>query len=126
MYKRQGRIDLPRFVALSSTNHAKTYGLSRKGAIAVGMDADIAIWNPDEVRTIRHAELHDGSDYTPYEGVEVRGWPTTTILGGRVMVRDGVLVGGIGTGRYVPRDLSSLAGGMERRRALAAAAVHDI
>ncbi|WP_336739292.1 dihydropyrimidinase [Aureimonas altamirensis] len=122
----KGRIDLPRFVALSSTNHAKTYGLSRKGAIAVGMDADIAIWNPDEVRTIRHAELHDGSDYTPYEGVEVRGWPTTTILGGRVMVRDGALVGGIGTGRYVPRDLSSLAGGMERRRALAAAAVHDI
>lgn len=122
----KGRIDLPRFVALTSTNHAKTYGLTRKGTIAVGMDADIAIWNPHEVRTIRHADLHDGADYTPYEGVEVRGWPTTVVLGGRVMVRDGRLEGEMGAGRYVSRALSALAGGVERRMALAGGGVHDI
>ncbi|MCQ8782887.1 dihydropyrimidinase [Mangrovibrevibacter kandeliae] len=105
----KGRIDLPRFVALTSTNHARLYGLERKGSIAVGMDADIAIWDPMVRRTIRHADLHDGADYSPYEGIEVTGWPQTVILGGRVMARDGALVGTKGVGRHVPRALSSLA-----------------
>ncbi|WP_284760016.1 dihydropyrimidinase [Agrobacterium sp. fls2-241-TYG-188a] len=97
----KGRIDLPRFVALSATNHAKTYGLyPEKGSISIGADADIAIWDPTINRTIRHADLHDGADYSPYEGVEVTGWPTTVILGGRVMVSDGELVGKKGDGTY--------------------------
>lgn len=96
-----GRIDLPRFVALSATNHAKTYGLyPEKGTISIGADADIAIWDPTIKRTIRHADLHDGADYSPYEGIEITGWPTTVILGGRVMVRDGALVGKKGDGIY--------------------------
>ncbi|KAA3515290.1 dihydropyrimidinase [Agrobacterium rosae] len=97
----KGRIDLPRFVALSATNHAKTYGLyPEKGTIAIGGDADIAIWDPTVNRTIRHADLHDGADYSPYEGIEITGWPTTVILGGRVMVSDGQLVGKKGDGTY--------------------------
>lgn len=103
-----GRIDLPRFVALSSTNHARTYGMyPRKGTLAIGADADIAIWNPNQRRTIRHADLHDGCDYTPYEGLEVQGWPMTVILRGQVRVEGGRLVGSP-TGQYLTRAISPL------------------
>jgi dihydropyrimidinase len=104
----KGRIDLSRFVALTATNHAKVYGLERKGRIAVGMDADIAIWDPEARRTIRHADLHDGADYSPYEGIEIRGWPTTVVLGGKIMVRDGTLVGAKGDGHYRARALPTI------------------
>lgn len=97
----KGRIDLPRFVSLAATAHARTYGLyPEKGTIAIGSDADLAIWDPTEKRTIRHADLHDGADYSPYEGLEITGWPTTVILGGRVMIRDNTLVGAKGDGTY--------------------------
>ncbi len=101
----KGRIDLNRFVALTSTNHAKQYGLyPRKGTIAIGSDADLAIWDPEVRRTIRHADLHDGADYSPYEGIEVTGWPQTVLLRGKVMIRDGALEGALGDGRYLDRD----------------------
>lgn len=88
----KGRIDLQRFVALTATNHAKTYGLyPQKGTIAVGSDADIAIWNPNTRRTIRHADLHDGGDYTPYEGLEIQGSPETVILRGRPIIEGGIM-----------------------------------
>jgi dihydropyrimidinase len=62
-----GRITLERFVALNSTNAARIYGLyPRKGTIAVGSDADIAIWDPERTVTIRNADLHHNVDYTPY------------------------------------------------------------
>ncbi|MFD2238107.1 dihydropyrimidinase [Aureimonas populi] len=107
----KGRIDLPRFVALTSTNHARTYGLyPQKGTLAIGADADIAIWDPAHRRTIAHADLHDGSDYSPYEGLAVTGWPTTVILGGRVMVEDGALLGQKGAGQYRSRSIPGMAG----------------
>lgn len=100
----KGRIDLNRFVAVTATNHAKTYGLyPRKGTIAVGSDADIAIWDPAVTRVIAHADLHDGSDYSPYEGIEVTGWPVTVILRGRPVVVDGALTGEKGRGAYLVR-----------------------
>ena len=100
----KGRIDLNRFVALTSTNHAKTYGLyPRKGTIAVGSDADIVLWDPKKAVTITHDLLHDGSDYTPYEGLEVVGWPALTMVRGRVVVDDGRLVGEKGYGAYLSR-----------------------
>jgi dihydropyrimidinase len=101
----KGRIDLNRFVALSSTNHARTYGLyPRKGTIAVGSDADIAIWDPAREVVISQKILHHGSDYTPYEGLSVTGWPVTMLLRGETVVADGQLVGSKGAGRHLARD----------------------
>lgn len=89
----KGRIDLNRFVALTSTNHARRYGLyPRKGTIAIGSDADLVLWDPGREVVITHALLQDGCDYTPYEGLTVTGWPQRTILRGRTIVRDGQLV----------------------------------
>lgn len=104
---KKGRIDLNTFVALTATNHAKMYGLyPRKGTIAVGSDADLAIWDPDRRLTISQSHMHGGADYTPYEGLEVTGWPVSTIVRGRFVTRDGQLVGTIGHGKHVARDRS--------------------
>jgi len=106
----KGRISLNEFVALSSTNHARMYGLHpRKGTIAIGADADIAIWDPGRRATIRAKDLHHGADYTPYEGLEVTGWPVTTIVRGKVVVRDGHLVGAKSHGLHQARDRSPYA-----------------
>jgi dihydropyrimidinase len=99
----KGRISLNQFVALTATNHAKTYRLANKGSIAVGYDADIAIWDPNKAATLSQENLHHGADYTRYEGLEITGWPTATMLRGRFVVRDGKLVGRQGDGRYVSR-----------------------
>jgi dihydropyrimidinase len=106
----KGRISLNEFVALTSTNHARTYGLyPNKGTIAVGADADIAIWNPAREVTIAQNLMHGGSDYTPYEGIKVTGWPVSTMVRGAFVVRDGALVGKEGAGQYVAREKSPLA-----------------
>lgn len=99
----KGRITLNQFVAFTATNHAKTYGLKNKGSLAIGYDADIALWDPNKKATISQAALHHGSDYTPYEGIEITGWPVATMLRGKFVVRDGELMGGKGEGRYVTR-----------------------
>jgi dihydropyrimidinase len=106
----KGRISLNEFVALTATNHAKTYGLyPKKGTIAVGSDADIAFWDPLRQVTISQKLLHHGSDYTPYEGIAITGWPVSTMVRGKFVVRDGALVGVKGGGAYVPREKSPLA-----------------
>ncbi|WP_315806996.1 MULTISPECIES: dihydropyrimidinase [unclassified Bradyrhizobium] len=99
----KGRITLNQFVALTATNHAKTYGLKNKGSIAIGYDADIALWDPNKTAKISQAGLHHGSDYTPYEGIEITGWPVATLQRGKFVVRDGQLVGAKGEGRYLTR-----------------------
>jgi dihydropyrimidinase len=107
---KKGRIDLNTFVALTATNHAKLYGLyPAKGTIAVGSDADIAIWDPDRRTTLSQSNQHGGADYTPYEGLQVTGWPVTTMVRGRVIVRDGRLQGGLSHGKHIPRQKSKLA-----------------
>ena len=107
---KKGRISLERFVELTSTNHAKTYGLyPRKGTIAVGSDADIVLWDAERRVTISRAVLHDACDYTPYEGREVTGWPVLTMVRGRVVVRDGKLMGAKGFGQHLPRERSPFA-----------------
>src|SRR5260370_3393828 len=100
---RAGRMDLTRFVALASTAARRLYGLyPRKGTIAVGSDADIAIWDPELPVTIRQENMHDAMDYTPYEGRKVTGWPVTTISRGEVIWRDGAVTGAAGRGRVPP------------------------
>jgi dihydropyrimidinase len=102
----KGRIDLQTFVALTSTNHAKLYGLyPKKGEIAVGSDADLVLWDPTKSETLRQEILHHGADYTPYEGLEVMGWPVHTILRGQTVAKDGVLIAEKGVGAYQPRAL---------------------
>jgi len=99
-----GRISIERFVALTATNHARTYGLyPRKGTIAVGADADLAIWNPEREVTISTRMLHDNVGYTPYEGKTVRGWPEVVVSRGRVAVEDGELKVERGSGRFLQR-----------------------
>jgi dihydropyrimidinase len=103
----KGRISLQEFVALSATNHAKMYGLyPLKGSIAVGADADIAIWDPGKKVTLTQSLMHHGSDYTPYEGFEVTGWPVKTLLRGKVIVEDGAIVGHAGDGQFLKRKTS--------------------
>jgi dihydropyrimidinase len=100
-----GRIDIHRFVAMTSTNAARLYGLyPRKGTLGIGSDADIAIWDPDREVTITLDMLHDEMDYTPYEGKLVRGWPVTTLLRGRVVCDEFEYLGTPGDGEFVKCD----------------------
>jgi dihydropyrimidinase len=106
----QGRLDLNAFVALTATNHAKLYGLyPRKGTIAVGSDADIAIWDPARETMITAGMLHDNVGYTPYEGRRLKGWPVTVLSRGRVVVEDGKLAAARGSGAFLPCALSEAA-----------------
>ena len=106
----EGRITVNEFVALTATNHAKMYGLyPHKGAIGVGFDADIVLWDPNRRETIRQAIMHHRADYTPYEGMAVTGWPVVTMLRGEVVAEDGRIVGEKGGGQFLKRELSPYA-----------------
>jgi len=103
----KGRISLERFVALTATNPAKLFGLyPRKGTIAVGVDADITLWDPSREVTLSQQILHHDCDYTPYEGLAVKGWPVRTLLRGQTICLDGTITGSPGTGRYLDRATS--------------------
>ena len=98
-----GRISRQRFVAVSSTNAARLLGLyPRKGTIAPGSDADLVVWDATESRPVQAAAFASNSDYSPYEGWPVTGWPRMTISRGEVIVRDGHVVASRGRG-HVPR-----------------------
>jgi len=100
----KGRLTLNEFVALTSTNAAKIYGLHpRKGSLAIGSDADITIWDPKWGRTITQDMLHDNMDYTPYEGMEVKAWPRIVIIRGRVAVEEETLKLDRGAGEFLKR-----------------------
>ena len=107
---RKGRLSLNQFVALTSTNAAKIYGLHpRKGTIAIGSDADIAIWDPNWERVISTAILHDNMDYTPYDGMEITGWPRTVINQGRLVVYNETLQVERGSGSFLEREPGEVA-----------------
>ena len=98
----RGRIDLNRFVALASTNAARLYGLyPRKGTVAIGSDADLAIWDPDREVTVAWDDLHDNVGYTPYEGRRIKGWPVTVLSRGRRVVDGGELLVDRGSGEFL-------------------------
>ena len=104
-----GRITLERMVDVLSATPARLFGFATKGALAVGLDADIVLFDPAARRTIRAADLHHSSDYTPFEGRDVRGAVRSTIVRGAFVVRDGVFVGRRGYGRFVEREIGQLA-----------------
>ena len=100
----KGRISVNQFVALTSANSARIFGLAgRKGTIAVGADADIAIWDPEARWVMRHEDMHDAMDYCPFEGMQILGRPETMIQRGRVLVQDGALLASPGDGQFLHR-----------------------
>ena len=98
-----GRITQERLVDLLATTPARRFGLASKGAIEVGRDADLVIFDPSARRTLRATDLHHTSDYTPYEGLEVAGAVRDVFVRGRGVIRDGAFVGQRGFGRFVER-----------------------
>jgi dihydropyrimidinase len=99
---RQGRISAQQFVALTATSPARTYGLyPRKGTLAPGSDADIAIWDPRGPVTIRHAALHDACDYSPFEGHRVGAWPIITLSRGERVWDRGWVSDRFGRGQFL-------------------------
>jgi len=101
---KKGRVDLETFIAIGATNAAKLMGLwPRKGTIAVGSDADLAIWDTERTVTLTNELMHHGVDYTPYEGMPVTGWPVTTICRGVTICDEGRITGSQGQGTFLPR-----------------------
>lgn len=101
----RGRLSLERFVELTATGPARVFGLAgRKGVIALGADADLVLWDPEAHTTLSAATLHDGADYTVYEGTEVRGLPVTTLSRGLVVCHEGQLLAPAGHGALVACD----------------------
>jgi dihydropyrimidinase len=100
----RGRLSAERFVAVTSTNAARLFGLyPRKGTIAVGSDADLAIWDTRQVRSIRGAEMHSRAGHSVYEGRQLRAWPRLTIRRGDVVFEDGRVLGKAGSGQVLKR-----------------------
>lgn len=103
----EGRLDLHQFVDLTSTRAAKIFGLyPRKGAIAVGSDADLVVWDPAATGTISAATHHHKCDRNIFEGFETRGAPSYVIADGRVQFHEGDLRVEKGAGTYLKRSLS--------------------
>jgi dihydropyrimidinase/allantoinase len=98
-------LSLPRVAELASANSARAFGLyPRKGTIAPGSDADLTIIDPEREQVVSPGALLSAQDFTPFAGMRVRGWPTHTILRGRVVYRHGEVIGSP-DGRYVRRPI---------------------
>jgi len=101
---KSGKLTPEEFVAVTSTNCAKIFNIyPQKGAIAVGADADIVVWDPNASRTISVDTHHQNIDFNIYEGMEVSGVAATTISQGKVVWADGELRTVEGAGRYIKR-----------------------
>jgi dihydropyrimidinase len=101
---RADRLTPSRFVALTSTNPAKIFGLyPRKGALLPGSDADIVLWDPEKRLTYGVAHAQHRTDYNLYEGWELVGYPETVILRGAIIVHAGNWLGRPGQGKYLHR-----------------------
>jgi dihydropyrimidinase len=103
----EGRISVNRFVEITSTAQAKIFGLfPRKGTIAVGSDADIVIFDPEEEMTISAKTHHMRVDYSAYEGMKVKGVTKTVLSRGEVVIDEGKYVGRAGHGSFLKRGLA--------------------
>jgi dihydropyrimidinase len=97
-----GQLSLQKWVELCSTRPARWMGLQHKGEIAVGRDADLVIFDPNQKVVVSAATLHERAGWTPYEGHRVRGWPRTVTLRGEIIVLDEQYLGTL-NGRFVRR-----------------------
>jgi dihydroorotase len=88
-----GRLTLQRFIDLTSAGPARIYNIAGKGRIALGYDADFSVVDLKAKRTITNAMMKTKSGWTPFDGMEVTGWPKATIVRGRVVMRDDELIG---------------------------------
>jgi dihydropyrimidinase len=101
---RGGHLTPEEFVAVTSTNTAKIFNIfPRKGAIQVGADADLVVWDPNASRTISAKTHHQNVDFNVFEGMTVTGLARTTIANGKIVWHDGDLRAVRGAGRYVKR-----------------------
>ncbi len=103
----QSRISIERMVDVLATTPARLFGLGSKGSIEVGLDADLVLLDPAARRTLRGADLHHTSDYTPYEGMALSGAVRHVVLRGADVIRDGAFVGRRGGGAFQERNLDS-------------------
>jgi dihydropyrimidinase len=102
---KKGRIDLQRFVDTASTAAAKVFGLfPRKGAIQVGSDADLVVYDPDYRGTISAKTQQMNLDYNSFEGMEIEGRPHVVTVRGKIAARDGAFVGQPGRGKLLQRE----------------------
>ncbi len=97
------RLTVERMVDLLATTPARRFGMPANGVLEPGRDADIVLFDPTASRTIRAADLHHTSDYTPYEGLEVAGAIRDVLVRGRPVIRNGIFIGRRGAGAYVER-----------------------
>jgi dihydropyrimidinase len=102
----EGRISLVRAVEVTSTNTAKAFNIyPKKGSIQVGTDADLTVVDLSETKTVTPELLQGGADYSPFEGREVTGWPTQTIVRGQLAYDQGEIVGEQGYGTHIDRPI---------------------
>ena len=100
----KGRISPNQFVALNSTNPAKIFGMyPRKGALRIGSDADIVIWDPERRVTHGVAMSHQRTDYNLFEGWELTGYPEKVFLRGKLIVDGDEWLGKAGGGAFLKR-----------------------
>ena len=107
-----GRITPNRFVEATSTAAARIFGLTKKGAVAVGFDADIVVYDPNRKHTISAKTHHMDVDYSCYEGREVQGGSDVVMSRGSIVVDRGEFKGRKGAGRFLrraPADYARLA-----------------
>jgi len=99
-----GRLTPSEFVRITSTNAAQIFNIyPRKGSVSVGADADVVVWDPQGTRTLSVKTQHSKGDFNVFEGRTVRGVPTHTVAGGKLVYANGDLRAERGAGRYVER-----------------------